>query len=209
MTFADFTFPAVLRELGLTFAEAELFDGAPPADIDGASADRIVRGAGLAANIDTLKARTDFVVGPVLFELWRRSEFALFSGVLLDVDPARGLTGGTDFLLSGCTLPFFPKAPLLAAVVTDNDNPRSALGRCIATMAAAWEFNRRADQPAPAVYGVVTTGTLWQFARLTDRTITVDLRTWCIHRSGDPARPAGDLPEILGILSSIVRRPPA
>ncbi len=53
--------------------------------------------------MNTEKARSEMIIAPILMECVEQS-FALvslFSGVALDVDKTRGLTGICDFLLSG------------------------------------------------------------------------------------------------------------
>lgn len=201
MAFREFTYPAVIGQLGLTLAEVDLYAGvlsmSPPDHV----AEQIADGVALATAIDTEKARSEFIVAPVLQELRRmhRGQFALFSGVPLDAGGDRGLNGVCDFLLSRTPIQSFPTAPLMAIVEAKNDNTRTGFGQCIASMVALREFNRQANTDLPAVYGATTTGELWRFARLVGDTLTLDSHNHSI----------ADLPKILGILSSIVRRPPA
>ena len=77
------------QALGLTLAEADLFPDvasmALPADFAG----RMRSGVDLALAVNTEKARSEFIIAPVLLELWRAlaGSFGLFSGVEFDVDP--------------------------------------------------------------------------------------------------------------------------
>jgi hypothetical protein len=66
------------------------------------------------------------------------------------------------------------------------------LAQCAAELVAAQMFNLRAGNEIASVLGVVTTGTAWQFLRLTGSRLTIDLREYSIERVG----------KILGILAS-------
>ena len=103
----------------------------------------ILRGANLAGAINTEKARSEFVIAPVLFELRRLfpGRFGLFSGVELNADPERGLNGVCDFVISKSPLQHVLTAPLITIVEAKNDNLRNGLGQCIAAMYAAQLVN--------------------------------------------------------------------
>ena len=199
MPFRDFTFATVAARLGLRAGSGDLFADVPPVAVPGHFAEHIADGTELATAIGTEKARSEFLVAPILQELRRqhRGEFALFSGVPLDVDPVRGLNGVCDFLIARSPYPFLPTAPLLALVEAKNADPRDGLGQCVATMAALWEFNRAAGESVPAVFGAATTGVLWHFAKLVGDELTLDTAEYHVSNLG----------KILGILASIVRKP--
>src|SRR5947209_4055729 len=98
MAFGDFTFPEVQQALGVSVSEADLFPGIPPANLREEFAALLRDGVDLALAINTEKARSEFIIAPVLMEL-RRSlggSFGLFSGIQFDVDSARGLNGFCD-----------------------------------------------------------------------------------------------------------------
>jgi hypothetical protein len=61
----------------------------------------LAEGAPLAMALNTEKARSEFLIAPVLLEVHRLfpGQASLFSDLLFDVDPARGLTRYEDFLL--------------------------------------------------------------------------------------------------------------
>jgi hypothetical protein len=199
MAFRDFTFPEVQQALGLSVAEAELFAGVPPAPLREEFAALIRDGADLALAVNTEKARSDFIIAPVLLEL-RRSlggSFGLFSGIEFDVDAARGLNGYCDFILTKVPRQMILTAPLIAIVEAKNDNLRTGLGQCIAAMVAAQEYNQRTGTPLPAVYGVVTTGSAWKFLKLRQSEVVVDIHEYYIV----------DLGRIMGLLGHILRNP--
>lgn len=79
-------------------------------------------------------------------------------------------------------------------VEAKNDNLRNGLAQCMAEMVAAQIFNKSKGKEIPKIYGVVTTGTAWQFLELESQTIILDLEEYSVY----------DLPKILGILTSFV-----
>lgn len=198
MAFRDFTFPEVQTALGLTLAEADLFGDVAPLTLSAEFAERMRAGVDLALAVNTEKARSEFIIAPVLLELRRLLDgrFALFSGVEFDVDAARGLNGYCDFILSRSPLQSVLTAPVVAIAEAKNDNLRTGLGQCIAAMVAAREFNASADD-VPAVHGVVTTGAAWKFLRLAGADLTLDRREYFVAEPG----------RIMGILAHILTAP--
>jgi hypothetical protein len=68
------------------------------------------------------------------------------------------------------------------------------LAQCIAEMLAAQLFNEQKQNAIKIIYGAVTIGTIWQFLRLEDKTISIDLTEYYIK----------DVKKILGILISAI-----
>jgi hypothetical protein len=196
MAFCDFTFPQVRADLGLTLAEADLFSAVPPVEPREDFVSTISEGVTIALAINTEKAKSEFIIAPILLELRRRlpRAFALFSGIELNVEPSKGLSGVCDFILSGSNLQFVLSAPLVTIVEAKNDNLRNGLGQCIASMVAAQLFNERAGSEIKLVHGVVTTGSAWKFLRLEGKTLTLDLREYYVD----------DLGTLVGILQSLL-----
>lgn len=143
MAFRDFTFPQVQHDLGLSVREADLFGHVPPAAVRDEFAVTLNEEATLALAINMEKAKSEFIIAPVLLELRRslHGGFGLFSGVELDADAARGLNGFCDFILTKTPRQFVLTAPLVAIVEAKNDNLRNGLGQCIAAMVAAQLLN--------------------------------------------------------------------
>lgn len=196
MTFRDFTFPNVSVELGLTMSEDELFGPIEPLTLSAPFLERIQLSTDLGLAINTEKARSEFIIAPLLFELrfLCGRTFAIFSGIELDVDVSRGLTGVCDFILTRSPMQLVLTAPVLAIVEAKNDNVATGLGHCIAAMVAAREFNAMEKRPPSLVYGAVTTGTTWRFLRLDGSALTLDVHEYTISETG----------RILAILSRIV-----
>jgi hypothetical protein len=197
MAFSDFLFPQVQHDLGLAFDEANLFGAAQPVAVRSEFQTQLELGAAVALSINTEKARSEFIIAPVLLELKRMEgeRLGLFSGVPLDGDSARGLNGVCDFVLTTSGLQLVMAAPLVAIVEAKNDNLMSGLGQCIAAMVAAELMNEREDRLGRTVFGVVTTGSAWKFLRLTGTAVTADRKEYYVDNIG----------KVLGILHQMVQ----
>jgi hypothetical protein len=196
MAFRDFGFPEVQQALGLTLAEADLFSGVPPLELPVAFAERMRGDIALALAVNTEKARSEFIIAPVLSELRRLlgGRFGLFSGVEFNVDAARGLNGYCDFILTRSPLQSVLTAPVVAIAAAKNDYLRTGMGQCIAAMVAAREFNAQSAAAVAVVHGVVTTGSAWKFLRLSGADVTLDVEEYFIAELG----------RIMGILAHIL-----
>jgi hypothetical protein len=199
MAFRDFDFPDVQQALGLTLAESDLFADVAPLDLPRDFVEWMRAGTDLALAVNTEKARSEFIIAPILLELKRLlgGRFGLFSGVEFDVDASRGLNGFCDFILTRSPLQSVLTAPVVTIVEAKNDNLRTGLGHCIAAMVAAREYNARSSSPAASVYGAVTTGSAWKFLRLSGPNLTLDQREYFV----------AELAKIMGILAHILQHP--
>ena len=202
MAFGDFKYPDVLREFGLNWQTVEdLFEGVPSVTASPAFRDTMVSMARLAATINTEKARSEWMIAPLLGDFWSRyhAQISLFSGADFDADPASKLTGYCDFIIARA--PQQPQiiAPVMVIFEAKRENINEGLGQCIAGMVGAQRFNQRNNTPVDPIYGCVTTGSLWKFLRLSAKTLSFDPREY-YHSQ----------PEILlGILTFIVGPAPA
>ncbi len=196
MAFRDFTFPQVQERLDLRVEDVDLFSGTPPLAVHEEFAAFLRDGTSLALANSTEKAKSEFIIAPVLLEL-RRSigpTFALFSGVEWDFDASLGLNGYCDFILGRGPSQHILQAPFIAIVEAKNDLIRTGLGQCIAAMVAARMSNERSGQPDRTVYGAVTTGAAWKFLRLRGDIVAMDIPEYFID----------NLPKIMGILREMV-----
>jgi hypothetical protein len=84
MAFQNFAFPQVVEELGLTLSDADLFADVKPVPVQPDFLAQLTEGANLASAINTEKARSEFVIAPVLLELRRLhlGRIGLFSEVM-------------------------------------------------------------------------------------------------------------------------------
>ena len=72
MAFREFTFPEVFDRLNLKLSQADLFpESLPPFAVTPEFLARLQRDAQLALEINTEKARSEFIIAPLLAEVWR------------------------------------------------------------------------------------------------------------------------------------------
>jgi hypothetical protein len=181
MSYRDFTLKEVTRRFGLSIAGSEsLFAGAPEVKPSPLLRELLQEYLPLARAINTEKARSEFLIAPILAEVRARlgHRISLFSGVEFTVVPEQGLNGFCDFILSRSPEQQFLTAPLVAIVEAKNENLKAGLGQCIAAMVGARVFNEREGIPIRSIYGAVTSGTLWQFLRLEGPEIRLDEREY-------------------------------
>ena len=178
MSFQQFTFPQVQHDLGLTLHDADLFADTPRAVVREEFAAFLRDDAALAVAISTEKAKSEFIIAPVLLELRRtmRKQFFLFSGVEWVADASRGLNGYCDFILTKGKSQHVLSAPFVAIVEAKNDLFRTGFGQCIAAMVGAQVCNQQAGVAQPRIYGVVTFGTAWKFLQLEGAALTIDVQ---------------------------------
>ncbi len=170
---------ATLREVQEKFGlsaiyDVDLFPGVPPAEPSAWLTETLTEFRPLAVSMNTEKARSEFLIAPLLAEVRRRTGATLFSGVEFNVDTRRGLAGFCDFLISLSHDPFALQAPVLTVVEAKREDIPSGLGQCAAEMVAAQEFNALKNNPIPVIYGAVTTGTNWRFLSLRETQLSIE-----------------------------------
>lgn len=147
----------------------------------------------LATAINTEKARSELLIVQILTEVRRQLNYqvSLFSGTDFNVDVSKGLNGFCDFMLCASEEQFEIDAPVITIVEAKNENLKSGLGQCIATMMGAKLFNQKRTRVVKTIYGVVTSGTNWRFLTLDEQMVCIDSIEYYIN----------DVDKILGILS--------
>ena len=195
MAYSSFTLSKVKADFGVITNETEDLFATVEAISPGDLLTLILREQlPLAGAINTEKARSELIIMPVLIEMRRllQNQIAIFSGSSFEVEPARGLDGRCDFLLSRSAEQYYITSPVLTIVEAKNESIPSGLGQCAATMIAARIFNQREHQPAEPIYGAVTTGTDWKFLKLVENIVFIDRSDYYIK----------EIDKILGILLS-------
>ena len=198
MAYADFTLDMLIEQFGLQIQEDPAFlAGFAPLPISSLLRQELEENVPLARDISTEKARSEFIIAPVLVEVRRQCQrrISIFSGVEFTVDSAQGLRGVCDFLLSLSPLQLTIQAPVVSVVEAKNENMKAGIAQCTAEMLAAQRFNTARRRALPAVYGAVTTGILWRFLRLQDTTVSVDSTEHAIEQ----------VEQIVGILVGMVK----
>lgn len=201
MAYSSFTLAMVQEQFGITVTtNRPLFQGVKPVNAGPAVHNTLKTLGQLALRVNTEKARSEWLIAPVLGELWVREwrSICLLSGVDFTFDKDAGLTGVIDFLIGkGPQLPYVT-APVLAVVEGKNESIPGGQGQCAAEMLAALRYNQQTKSPVDTVYGVVTTGTTWLFHQLHGHELTVDTREYI----------ASEVDQIFGILMYIVGKNP-
>jgi hypothetical protein len=130
----------------------------------------------LAQETGSEKARSEFIIAPILVELRTllANSISIFSGEDFTVDRELGLNGICDFLISRSPTQFKINAPVVALVEAKKGVLKDGWGQCIAEMVAAQRFNQIHEQAIDLIYGVVTSGTGWQFLQMQGDQIIID-----------------------------------
>lgn len=197
MSYRDFTIGEIKRRFELRIEEErDLFSTIPAVEITPHLRQTLEENVPLALAIATEKARSEFIIAPVLLEVRRQLDrrVGIFSGVDFTVDPARGLNGVCDFLFSRSPEQLTIEAPVIAIVEAKNEDMKAGIGQCLAEMIGARVFNERDGRGDQPVYGVVTTGNNWKFLRLAQGSANVDLPEYYIKETG----------RIVGILKAML-----
>jgi hypothetical protein len=139
-------------------------------------AQSLERGLKLVKRSVSEKAKSEFIIAPILLELESllANEISLFSGEDFTVDRSLGLSGICDFLISRMPAQLTIKAPVIAIVEAKKGILRDGWGQCMAELVAAQKFNQIRGQAIVAIYGIVTSGLLWQFMKLEGQTVTIE-----------------------------------
>jgi hypothetical protein len=193
MAYSNFTLIKVKETFGLTLEETRnLFAELAPVPPSNLLRQVLEENLALATAINSEKARSEFLIAPILSEVRRQMNYrvSLFSGTEFNVDASDDLVGFCDFILSASQEQYFISAPIVIIIEAKNENIIAGLGQCIATMIAAQRFNRQAHNAIPVIYGVVTSGTLWRFLTLEHQTVCIDAVEYYIR----------EVDKILGIL---------
>ncbi len=198
MAYNEFTWSKVKQDFGLTavegvrfFPEIELYQ---PSNLLEKQLERSLPWATASGNE---KARSEGIINPILLEVRDIFErkISVFSGEKFDVDASVGLNGYCDFLISQSSEQIEIEVPVVIVVEAKQENIKSGLGQCAATMVAAQKFNNK-HLAIPAIYGTVSTGTQWRFLKLEGNILTLDLMDY----------PIPPVEQILGFLVWMIKQ---
>ena len=146
--------------------------------------------------MNTEKARSEMIIAPILMEAVQLSKqpVSLFSGVSFDVDKDQGLNGACDYVLTNSYERIYISKPVVMVVEAKKEDIIAGLGQCVAAMVAARLFNEREGIGARVIFGAVTTGSIWRFLKLEEKTVEIDRLEYYLPQVG----------KILGILVSLI-----
>jgi hypothetical protein len=173
MNYNKFSFDRIKRRFNLNEVQKDLFEGVTPIE----PSEWLKATMEITADlpIKTEKARTEFILMPILLELRKRTDrmFTIYSGEYFNVEPREGLAGPTDIILSMGAESYSVSSPVMSIVQAYKNNLDLGLGKCVAQMIAADIFNEREDNNITTIYGCVTTGEQWLFLRLEGDSIQI------------------------------------
>ena len=168
MSYSQFTLNDLKQQFGIRTVEgARVLPDLEPAAVGDLLSSILEENLPLAIATSE-KARSELLISPVLVDVWRhlQQQVSLFSGEDFTVDPEQGLSGTCDFLLSRSTEQIEIEAPVVIIIEAKKGDLKVGLGRCIAEMVAAQQFNQQSRQPIMTIYGAVSSGTSWRFLKL-------------------------------------------
>jgi hypothetical protein len=198
MSYSDFTLENVNKSLHLSISSREdIFSEVAPLPVSEYLQETLAYNVPFALASNTEKSRSEMIITPILLELTKKfiNQISLFSGVEFNIEPSQGLNGNCDFLISRSPEFLLINAPVIIVVEAKKENIKGGLGQCIAEMYAARLFNEREENQVTEIYGVVTTGEIWKFLRLSGEVVQIDLAEYFLN----------DVNKILGILASGVK----
>ncbi len=199
MPYSDFTIKKVQKDFGIQIIEkVDLFSSIGSREIGDHLKQTLLDNVSLAVAVNTEKARSELIIAPVLIEIRKifNKEISFFSGIELNIDRERDLTGFCEFIISQSSEQLFLNTPVITVVEAKNDNIMSGLGQCAAEMIASRIFNEQEGTILSKIYGVVTSGNMWKFLKLEGNAIYIDLDDYSIK----------EISKIVGILCSMIEQ---
>jgi hypothetical protein len=180
---SDFTPSAMFQEL-FSYGKKLYFDTAQPLE----------------------EMRKSRLMNPFLYEAERHHpKLRIWEGVSIDADARLGLTGEPDY----CVTPYdiAPKTPYCVIMEAKREDFAQGWGQALAAMRGAQILNRqklpkskRKTGKESAIYGVVSTGSDWQFGKLkSNQYLIYPPATINVLKSDDDAK------AVLGLLDIIFK----
>jgi hypothetical protein len=196
MAYSDFDLRTARERFSLRLREnVDLFGATPEVEVSPQFRGFLEKWSPAAVAMNTEKARSEMIIAPILMEAVELSDHRLnlFSGITLEVDKDRGLSGVCDYLLALSPERFFLSHPVVAVVEAKREDIPSGLGQCVAAMVGTRTFNEREGLTAQVIHGAVTTGSIWRFLKLEGDCVFIDIPEYYLHQVG----------KILGILLAV------
>lgn len=120
------------------------------------------------------------IIYPILVEVWRNyaDKLLIWSHQPLNYD--ENLSGIPDYIIAKIS----PQGkivfsePYLILVEAKKDNFEEGWGQCLAELVAAQKLNQNIEQ---ALFGIVSNGKLWEFAKLEKDIFTKNIRAYLLE----------------------------
>lgn len=198
MAYNDFDLRTAVQTFALEeVRDLDVFAAVEPLEPGDFLRDWLAEFAPVALGVNSEKARSEFIIAPILAEAKRRAgpPVTVLPGVAFDVDKTRGLTGFCDFLIARSPEIYYVRSPIAAVVEAKREDLIAGLGQCAAEMVAIRIFNEREGIAMPAVFGCATSGSVWRLLKLEGATLFIDQPEYYLR----------DVAKILGILVTVAR----
>ncbi len=177
MCYSKFTIERVIKEFDLKLQQVEFISN--NSEVKNLQPSKYIEeylnnSYNFALSLATEKAESEFIIAPILLEVKNKfnNNVTFFSGQRFDIDVDKNLTGVCDFIFSQTQQSLYIEKPILFIVEVKESNIKSGLGQCIAELVAAQIYNNTLDK---YVYGTVTNGREWQFIRLKENRVEVNI----------------------------------
>lgn len=176
MPYSSFSLDDVEEKFGLDFKASSFIPKLEPISPSDWLKETLLMTLPLAKIAGSEKARSEFIIAPILVELIKltNNEISVFSGEDFTVDKELGLNGICDFIISQSSNQIKVSAPVIALVEAKKGVLKDGWGQCIAEMLAANKFNEHRKKSIEYMYGIVTSGNSWQFLRMEGKTVIID-----------------------------------
>lgn len=182
MAYSDFTLDLVHQQFGINISTGVFFTDLPKLPPRELLTNLLNESVPFVGSFSNEKVRSELIVAPLLFEFRELldRQVGLFSGKDFNVDVKLGLSGECDFLLTRSKSELIIEDPAVVVIQAQKGDFNASWGHCAAQMVAAQKFNRAKGQELP-MYGSVTTGTFWQFLKLTGQDLTIDVTEYSLN----------------------------
>jgi hypothetical protein len=181
MAYSDFTLDRVKQQFDLNITTCVFVTDTPRLHPRERLTNLLNESVPFVVGLGNEKVRSELIVAPLLFEFRELldRQIGLFSGTDFSVDVESGLSGACDFLLTRSKSELIIEAPAVVVIQAEKGDFNASWGQCAAQMVAAQKFERTNGQKLP-IYGSVTTGTFWQFLKLTGQDLTIDVTEYAL-----------------------------
>lgn len=181
MTYDAFSLQSAVNQFDLKYLGSELvFPTAlpvlPPNTENALSllTQQLDRDAEIARRNPTDPAKSAFIIAPVLATLRQIHHIGIHTGVQFDVSTIDQLEGQCDFLITLSDELEIIEAPVLVVTQARQAVMTEGVGRCVAQMIAAQQFNQASGLPPLPIFGCVTNGMSWRFLQLSGDVVKGD-----------------------------------
>ena len=194
MAYSQFNYKKVRTELGISNKAAALFGEIVPIEPSSWLKESIAMAWGVA--LFSEKARSEGIVFPILLEMRKRNaeSISFYSGAILNADESKGLNGECDFILGKGEQDFALEVPLFCMIEAEDNDIEKNIPQCIAQMEGARTYNKNEGKITDTIFGCVTTGTEWQFLKLSGNICYLDNQRYYIDK----------VENILGALQAVI-----